>query len=255
MSQDPPNITGERLLLVDLGNTRCKWRWQGPGQQCRGSLASDSLDATGLQHGWRDLEPPNRLLMANVLGNWAQQLVREQAWQLWRVEPEWVRAERRALGVTNRYLEPERLGSDRWAGMIAARKAFPLGCLLVDCGTAATIDLLDREGQHRLALILPGLRQMNDCLLHGTRITDQGPPGKDTMHAIALGGRTALLGAIERIHRQGVRETGQALPLILSGGDAEQLSAELDLPFTLWPELVLDGLECIAQHANPLAQA
>ncbi len=73
-------------------------------------------------------------------------------------------------GVTIRYSDPSRLGVDRWLAMLAAHAASTKACLVVDCGTALTIDKLTASGEHCGGYIIPGLALMRRSLEENTRI-------------------------------------------------------------------------------------
>jgi len=61
--------------------------------------------------------------------------------------PEWVHGEPERCGVRSRYERPEQLGPDRWAALIAARALRHAPCLVVNAGTATTVDALSADGR------------------------------------------------------------------------------------------------------------
>ena len=109
----------------------------------------------------------------NVAGEAARVRVEAQLAR-WRVTPEWLTASAAACGVTNRYARPAQLGADRWASLVAAWRRstatdlFPPACVVVNAGTAVTIDALDADGVFRGGLILPGMRLMLQALAENT---------------------------------------------------------------------------------------
>lgn len=75
-------------------------------------------------------------------------------------------------GVTVAYQEPSRLGVDRWLAMLAAHNRFSEKIkIIIDSGTALTIDVVDNNGFHLGGYILPGLEMMESALQNGTSIT------------------------------------------------------------------------------------
>src|SRR5262249_54399199 len=107
------------VLAIDCGNTRLKWGvHEGGAWRVTDAVQLGAIPR--LQVQWRSLETPRRVLVSNVAGEAvASELAKLIAH--WPVEATWIRAQRKACGVTNSYSEPERLGSDRWAALIAAR--------------------------------------------------------------------------------------------------------------------------------------
>src|SRR5665811_873452 len=71
-------------------------------------------------------------------------------------------------GVRNGYSNAGQLGSDRWAALIAAWHLVRGKCLVVNCGTAITIDTLSEEGKFLGGLILPGVDLMRRSLVAAT---------------------------------------------------------------------------------------
>ena len=113
------------------------------------------------------------MLGVNVAGEAARVRVEAQLAR-WRLTPEWLTASAAACGVTNRYARPTQLGADRWASLIAAWRRstatdlFPPACVVVNAGTAVTIDALDANGVFHGGLILPGMRLMLEALAEKT---------------------------------------------------------------------------------------
>src|SRR6516162_10723505 len=122
---------------------------------------------------WQNLPRPARAVGVNVAGEAARVRVEGQLTR-WRVTPEWLVASDYACGVTNRYARPAQLGADRWASLVAARRRstatdlFPPACVVVNAGTAVTIDALDVDGVFHGGLILPGMRLMLQALAENT---------------------------------------------------------------------------------------
>ena len=130
----------------------------------------------------------------------------------WRLTPEWLTATDAACGVTNRYARPAQLGADRWASLVAAWRRsnltdlFPPACIVVNAGTAVTIDALDSDGVFRGGLILPGIALMLQALAENTsglRVATgafrEFPD--NTADAIFSGAIQAVCGAIEQMRR------------------------------------------------------
>jgi type III pantothenate kinase len=239
-------------LLVDIGNTNLKWAIQHAGRLSRGGA---------LPHGrkipaevgalWLGSSPPGAVWVANVAGARLAEKLTDWTRQHWALTPHFAQSQPSLLGVTNGYRDPRRLGVDRWLAMVATYHARARAVLVVDCGTAATLDLVAADGRHLGGLILPGFGMMHSALLTGTRLAlppaEAEPPwlGSDTSACVAAGTREALLGAIERTLRQ-AREMLAATPdLMLTGGDGAKIAEHLTARFE--PDLVLQGLGLYAR--------
>ena len=237
------------ILELDIGNSRIKWRQLAADGQVMARGDRAHRDLPGGPVPWSDLLPVRdirRLRVANVagteiaadLGRWARATLG--------IAPEYARAAAQAAGVTSGYLEPERLGVDRWLALLAAWHELGRACVVADAGTAVTVDVLDAAGRHGGGYIVPGLRLMLDALLSGTRGVRPSPgtvatlaAGQCTSDAVLRGCTAMTVALIER--SRGAADW----PVLLTGGDAGLLAPWLAAPILLRPELVLDGL-CLA---------
>lgn len=233
------------ILDIDIGNTRVKWILRGgeAGSVARGVFAHGQWDS------WQDpfdfRTPVSRVRLSSVartVDAWVCDICRKR----WGLKPEVARVIDGAGGVTCGYSEPERLGVDRWLGVVAGWSMYAEAFIVVDAGSALTMDLVDSQGVHLGGYILPGFDMMKTSLgFHtwGVKVdTERGPeiwPGRDTSSAVINGALSAMLGAIERVAgRSGSKK------VLLTGGDAEMLGQWLqaEVELTIIPDLVLNGL-------------
>lgn len=241
------------ILLVDVGNTRIKWRVVETTAALRaieeGALVHDALDQLGavrLRHP--DLR---RVLGCNVAGAAAARRIATACAGL---DVEWLQPGAALAGVRNLYAHPAQLGADRWAALIGARALHPHACLVVTAGTATTVDLLSSEGDFLGGLILPGVDLMLNALARGTA---QLPLAEGrfslqprcTVNAIRSGCLQAQAGAVERMFRQ-IASEAEAICL-LGGGAADSFAQLLEIPVRRVDNLVLSGLGAIAALPTP----
>jgi type III pantothenate kinase len=152
------------------------------------------------------------------------------------------------------YADPSRLGVDRFLAMIAAGARDDGPWLLVSAGSALTVDLLARDGEHLGGAIAPMPAQMRAALAAGFTQLDL-PEGQvvdfadNTADAIASGCRGAALGLVERSLRLGRERLGSTPTLLVGGGGATLLSDLTHAPMMQLPSIVLDGL-AIYVHAQ-----
>lgn len=156
--------------------------------------------------------------------------------------------------VRNAYVEPWRLGADRWAGLLGAwslrRGVRP--ALVVSAGTALTVDLIDAGGRHRGGVIAAGADLMTQCLLGktaGIAIRARGlsgvgsrPFGVNTAQALHSGALLAGVGLVERLYSDAAQLLKAKPRLLITGGGASALAKKLRLPVELVPDLNLRGL-------------
>jgi type III pantothenate kinase len=240
------------ILVADAGNSRVKWALHdGRAFTQEAWVALERLQ--DLSAAWSRLPPPGAIAIANVAGPG----VRETLGRLmarWNVAPVWVEGARQQCGVTSLYDDPSQLGPDRWAALIGARQRVRHTCLVVNSGTAMTVDALSAGGEFLGGLIVPGFDLMHRALGERTaRLTaDRGKftafP-RNSADAITSGAVQSLCGAIERMARA-VEQAGYGKPsLLLTGGAAAVLREPLGLAAEYVERLVLEGLVCIAKGA------
>ena len=249
------------ILAIDCGNTRAKWGLNyGGGQhgiqrhadsasanagwRAQGSAAVDQLEH--LEPQWQALPQPHTIAIANVAGA-AVRAALERALSRFEAKPVWVQSRTSQCGVTNGYADPRQLGCDRWCALIAARHAHPGACLVVNAGTATTVDMLASSGMFRGGVILPGPELMKQSLAARTaglplaRGEFSAEP-RNTADAIETGCLLAQLGAIERMYSS--LEPGGIC--LLSGGAALKIAGRLGIPVRVMENMVLEGLVRIA---------
>jgi type III pantothenate kinase len=162
----------------------------------------------------------------------------------------WLSSAREQCGVRNSYREPTQLGADRWSGLIAAWHLVKGAALVVNAGTAVTIDALSSQGVFLGGVILPGLTLMSASLARATAGLPQTQGDyaafpDNTADAIATGALLAVCGAIDRM-RERLRISDAAPQIVLSGGAAPSIEARLEAAVLSVPNLVLEGLRIVA---------
>lgn len=238
------------MLLLDAGNSRLKWAFVRDGEWLdRGAL--DSVRADALGEALAHLPIPQRILASNVAGPAVAQAI-EVACVAWGRKVEFIGATRAQCGVHNGYLQPDQLGSDRWAALIAAWDRQRAACLVVNCGTATTVDALSAAGEFSGGLILPGLDMMRRSLAAGTaqlgaeRGSWEAFP-RTTANAVYSGAIQATVGAIAQQH---VLLGAPHAVCLLSGGNAGELVPYLEVPVEQFEDMVLRGLQLLGRETR-----
>ncbi len=238
------------MLLLDAGNSRCKWALLRDGEWVQHGVCAHA-DILGLSHVLAEQSAPSHALISNVAGTLVEGHLRGLCAALG-VIPEFIVAQPSQCGVKNGYLPPHQLGSDRWAALIAAWQRVRGACLVVHCGTATVVDALSCEGDFLGGLIMPGVDLMQHNLVAGTKqILSAFGHLCDfplcTADAVYSGALRATLGAIEHQYKLLGKRIAEPACL-LSGGAAGKIGPSLELPFEYVSELVLHGLQCIGEN-------
>lgn len=155
--------------------------------------------------------------------------------------------------------EPQRVGIDRLAAAAAAAVVKPEaeGAIIVDCGTAATVDMVAADGRFLGGAILPGPTLMARALAQGTSklpevwaLEHADPPalpGRNTREAIAAGIGWGMRGAIAELVARGRLVLGPSAPVILTGGWSRAILPAVP-GATEMPDLVLQGIALAAER-------
>lgn len=236
-------------LLVDIGNSRLKWAIANGLSlilETNALLHKEEGWQKCLQARWENLVPPKKIAIANVANNNVLKDILTITQTTWpTAEITQVQAKSEGWGVINSYLQPEKLGVDRWLAMLAVRQSICGAACIVDCGTAITVDLLDQNGQHLGGVIAPGLVLMRQALAQGTAKLEYTPAeyaiglAKFTEAALYNGTIMAAIGLIKQVMQQ---YADHHMTLILTGGDALLIAQYLDLDAKIDNDLVLQGL-------------
>lgn len=244
-----------KALLLDVGNTRLKW---GVGQDGKiaktGNIPQQKIREQGV--GVLTARLPRNVdavMASNVAGPTIATRLAGLVGAHCNCDIHFAKSVRSAFGVTNSYAQPRRMGVDRWVAIVGAWAELHSACLIVDAGTAVTIDAVDRSGQHLGGQILPGVALMTRALATDTSDIPSVLPAKassfeglnmfagNTRNAVQSGAINAVAGAIERANKT-LRSNAYRPKLVLTGGDAARILPTLGGSPLHRPHLVLQGL-------------
>lgn len=237
------------ILAVDAGNSRIKWALHDRNtfvHEGRVALA----DLGHLEGAWVQMPAVDAIVVANVAGE-AVRAGLQRLFARWKAEPRWVTATAAQCGVVSRYDNPSQLGADRWAALIGARQVVAGSCLVVNAGTAMTVDALSAQGEFLGGIIVPGFDLMHEALAANTAglSSERGNFAsfpRNTRDAISSGALQALCGAVERMRAVMVSDGHGEPTLLIGGGAAEAVAQRLGRPARIADKLVLEGLVRVA---------
>ncbi|UJP06339.1 MAG: type III pantothenate kinase [Nitrosomonas sp.] len=240
-------------LAIDCGNTNLKWGIYA-NQIIVRSDAIPYQDIDCFKSEIKQLPAPESIIISHVSCRLSKDEICELLSDL-PIKIYWLRASASLCGIHNGYTNPSQLGSDRWAALIAAWNLNHRACLVINVGTAMTIDALNDSGVHLGGVILPSGHIMFKSLVHYTMLPNAERDGlfrdfpSNTEDAIKSGTIQSLLGVVDRLYlllSNAVQHTKSIC--FFSGG-----GAKLILPYILYPHkfvdnLVLDGLILAAKE-------
>lgn len=252
-----------KALLLDVGNSRIKWGILDDGDIRRtGHISQDRIREKGLQVLTTKL--PRRVddvFVSNVAGTSFATRLSGVVGMHCDCDVRFARSEKRGWGVRNSYTQPRRMGVDRWVAMIGAWAEVQKTCLVVDVGTAVTLDAIDGKGMHLGGQIIPGVSTMATALSSATSDIPQVRPlparkgaglqmfAHNTAAAVREGAQNAVVGAIDRAIRT-LQSNGYKPTTVLTGGDASRILEAFSVTPLHRPHLVLQGLAQMLERAR-----
>jgi type III pantothenate kinase len=212
------------LLVIDIGNTRTKWALADTAGRLQESEVCLNTD---LAQANFPIAQVTKVLVANVAG----EAMAQQLSQLLSPLPiHFATAKPQACGVKNAYVA--NLGVDRWAALVAAWHRTKHATVVVNAGTAITIDTL-ADGVFLGGTIMPGLHLLRASLSENTAQLNVGEGAYaefpiNTPDAIETGCLNAVVGAIHLMQKRLEKRSGWLPKLVMTGGDARHIARALN---------------------------
>lgn len=155
-------------------------------------------------------------------------------------------------GVNIKYENPKEVGPDRIAHAVAAVQKYGAPAIVIDFGTATTLDAISATGEYLGGVIAPGVLISLDALFEKAaklpRIELSKPRraiGKTSVQSMQSGMVFGFAGMADSLVRRVAKEIGGEPHVIATGGLARMIAAESDTIQAVDPFLVLDGLYMI----------
>ena len=221
---DQPIVSAAKTI-INLGNTHTTvGSWIGAGWANLRTIDTQSfkLDMVDLSHP---------VLVASVVPAWSAELQKHKNVRL--LSPAHCSGR-----IDFSLVDASTIGADRVANAIALAEFYPLPALVIDCGTAITIEIVDEQRRFRGGAIAPGRSLMRRALNSGTAQLPSLPlysqifdrPGCDTANSLRFGIDCGAIGMVRELLAQCRRQYAIS-SCCLTGGDAEFFAAAM-------PELI-----------------
>ena len=171
------------------------------------------------------------------------------------------------FGLVNDYNPPEAVGADRLVNAVAAREKYGSSCLIVDFGTATTIDAVSHDGHYLGGAIAPGLGIASDALYKAAAklprvelIAPQIALARDTTASMQSGLVFGYAGLVKELVARCSTDmqahlgatpsaADRVLVVIATGGLAQIIAPLVPAIAHIEPNLTLEGLKLLwSQH-------
>lgn len=234
-------------LLIDVGNTRTKYCMaKEEGFRTVTTVLNSAFNAEYFNSHFLQV---TQCIIANVADQ--QITLNINSWaQAERIPVTNVESERFKNGVTAAYNDITTLGVDRWLAILGAHSLYPnKNLIVIDAGTATTVDVVNQAGQHLGGWILPGIMTMLTSLAEKTdkvRVACDQPStltfGDNTSACVNNACWAATLGLITQAKLTLVALGEDVDHIIITGGDAQALLSLSSENMQHSAELVFIGL-------------
>lgn len=159
------------------------------------------------------------------------------------------------LTVKNYYPQASKLGSDRWAQIVAACKIFKKNTMIVSCGSAISIDYVTGAGKHKGGLILSGAERYSNCFsgIHNlkniklsiSKNKNSNILQSNTLKQITMGYRVMISSSINEIYSNLCHSNKPKPKLLITGSYSKNISGDLKVKCLVEPYFVLKSLALI----------
>lgn len=245
----------ENVLLIDAGNTRIKSAVIRNDELLVNPAIQHTKDSVfDICRALLESHQTTILYIASVLEATFQHSVKEYCASQ-NIQVFFVKSTAEAYAFRSAYQVPETLGVDRFVAMLGALDLNTSSDVLIviDAGTALTIDILMQNGKHLGGTISPGLHVMFSSLHKYTQLDQMFTNNKDlraqrfyadnTEDAIILGTINSFIAGIEHTIQQAITKVSTNASIIVTGGDAELIANGLQFDCEIHTDLVLRGLQ------------
>ena len=233
-------------LLIDIGNTRIKWQHRDE----KNIIASNSIIVEEFMDlDFSSIKSIEKIIMSNVSHSVVLDKMKEilAVFKCPIIE---------ATSDSNDYLindyeDCKTLGVDRWMAALGAWKLYQRPLLIINAGTAITIDLINLDQKDKAhfkgGMILPGIAISLGILNNSTNLIDteigkSHYPSLNTKDAVTTGVMTSIQGAVNLV----CKKLPSSLPILLTGGDAnliyEQSEVDWKSRIKIEEDLIFEGL-------------
>jgi len=239
------------MLLIDLGNSSIKAQW----------WQADSLQSScniRIRPDWQknlrvylDDVKTNNCCYATVPGSAAQRDMLDilsDSFNLAEVYA--LEARQHCAGVTSAYPQSQRLGVDRWLALLGGFSTRDADMMIIDAGSAITVDLLKQDGEHLGGAILPGFNTSLERFKTMLQVADfnhpdiaaNDLPGCSTESCIHINYGESVKSYLGQLIDRWFDLLADDAVLIVSGGDAGLVETAVQQDCLQIPDLVFRGM-------------
>ncbi|MDC0089127.1 type III pantothenate kinase [Gammaproteobacteria bacterium] len=243
-------------ILIDIGNTTTSLGlWKNSKLSMTNNIENNKLFITLKKYLKRDID---EILFTSVIGAKENKLIIDRLKKIFKSNIKQIKSSSSLLGVSNGYIQPKKLGDDRWAAIVASSLLHEQPLIIVDCGTAISIDVVSAKGIHLGGYILGGFDGYSRSFKNAYHLKNikikEGMASqkkyfpKKTEDGITEGYLLMVISAIENTYNQVKKNQNTPPKLLISGGYGKIISKRLSVKNKYEPDLVLKSIGLIGNR-------
>tara|TARA_B100001778_G_scaffold330902_2_gene334232 strand:- start:824 stop:1564 length:741 start_codon:yes stop_codon:yes gene_type:complete len=241
-------------LLIDIGNTTTSFGlWVDNKLSMLTSVENKKICVNAKKYIKKDIDI---IFLTSVISSTQNKIIKDCLKKIFKCRIRQIKSSPNILGVKNGYDKPSKLGDDRWVTVVASFILYKEPLLIIDCGTAVSMDIINNKGKHLGGFIFAGFDGYSKSfknayhlkhtkIQQGMLLKKKSFP-RETSHAITGGYLLMIITAIKEIYNE-IKKHQKVIPKILiSGSYGKIISNNLSLKSKYEPDLVLKCLGIIS---------
>ena len=241
-------------LLIDVGNSQIKIAiWNGSSLSKRNSCTQNNFSSTISKYKTTDIK---KIFFVSVVSSESNRKICRKLYKTFSLKPIQLRATRSLMGVKNGYKNPSQLGDDRWCCVVGGHITIAKPFMVVDCGSAISVDFVNFNGKHEGGYILSGFEGYGDSFLHTHRLKNlkikkinlstRTSIAKETSDALVKGYILMVTSAIEKMYKEFATNIKYKPKLIITGPYSREIFSHTSLKAKFEPDFALKCLGIIS---------
>ena len=243
-------------LLIDAGNSQIKIAiWNGDTLSKHNSCTQNNFCSALSRYKIKDIK---KIFFVSVLSNEANREISTKLHKTFSIKPIQLKATHSLMGVRNGYKKPSQLGDDRWCAVVGGHNIIKKPFMVVDCGSAISIDFVNFNARHEGGYILSGFEGYGNSFLHTHKLKNlkikkinlgtRTSIARETSDALVRGYILMVISSIERMYKEFATNMRCKPKLIITGPYSKEIFLHTSLNAKFEPDFVLKCLGVISME-------
>ena len=238
------------MLLIDSGNSAIKCRLIKSGNIVDQTFSTYEDESLQGFTQYLTTVRPDEIFLASVSPEAITRKIKQIAFKCLNLDVIQLTTLAELSGLKNGYTNYKKLGVDRWLTLVAAFDPIKSDSIIIDFGSAITIDLLSVTKGHLGGAILPGFNTRRERFekmfpevdFEHPEISQTDVPGRTTASCIHITEVPVTIHQIKKLLDKWVYLLEKPVKILLCGQDSNLVGRQLDEDYQIIPDLVFKGM-------------